>query len=79
MHYYKLTNAEMDDSFIKGELLICKIALHKDQESLQEGDPIIISLSTGAKYKGKIIKVDSLWLEQAAFGEMTVQRVLPLQ
>ena len=79
MHYYKLINTEMDDSFIKGEPVICKIALHKDQETVQEGDPIIISLSTGAKYKGKIIQVDSTWLKQGAFGEMTVRRVLPLQ
>jgi hypothetical protein len=79
MHYYKLSNAAMDDSFIKGETVVCKIALHQDQTEVKAGDAIIVSLSTGAKYKGVVVQVDSLWLKQAAFGEMSVRRALPLQ
>lgn len=79
MHAYQLSTSEMDSMFINGEDVVCKIALHKDQMEVKAGDAIIISLSTGAKYKGVVVTVDPLWLGKAGFGEMTIRRAPPLQ
>jgi hypothetical protein len=76
MHFYHFDDPAMDVAFLKGEKIVCKIALHSSQSgSINEGDFIAISLTNGVKYKGRIVAFNPIWLKNVAFGEMTVQKV----
>jgi hypothetical protein len=75
MHYYKLDDAIMDKAFLRGDEVVCRIAFQKHQDSPKAGDLVIVDLSTGGKYKGKIVSIVPIWIKDVAFGEMTIQRL----
>jgi hypothetical protein len=77
MNLYQLENAETDNAFLAGKKVCCKVYLHKNEierEALKAGDPIVIALSSGKKYKGKIIRVDYALMQPHAIGEMIVEK-----
>jgi len=74
MHSYQLDDREMDKSFLNYIPVLCRISVHV-YEQLQPDQVIIVLLSNGAKYKGKIVHVNLIPMKNIAIGEMEVVRV----
>jgi len=74
MHYYKLESKEMDTRFLNEERVSCRVTL-RATEQLQIDQVIIVMLSNGAKYKGKITRMDLIPMGNYTIGEMEVVRV----
>jgi hypothetical protein len=75
--YYKLDDKPMDAAFLKGDVVQCRAVLSPEEqadERLREGSSILILLSTGAKYKGRIIRFTRITLNGYAVGELEIVR-----
>jgi hypothetical protein len=75
--YYKLDDKTMDAAFLKGETVPCRAVLSPEEqvdERLCEGSSILILLSTGAKYKGRIIRFTRISINGYAVGELEIVR-----
>ena len=73
MNSYKLDDKMMDNAFLNGDMVTCRAVLHpREQGILKEGDNIIVMLSTGPKYKGKITKLNFLPVKGYAMGEIEI-------
>lgn len=77
MNYYKLVNKQMDNDFLAGNVVYCPASVPQTQAEkgiVSAGLPIVIALSTGAKYKGKILRFDYSVVAGIAIGELQVVR-----
>jgi hypothetical protein len=75
--YYKLDDKPMDAAFLKGDTVQCRAVLSPEEqadERLGEGSSILILLSTGAKYKGRIIRFTRITINGYAVGELEIVR-----
>jgi hypothetical protein len=75
--YYKLDDKSMDAAFLKGDTVPCRAVLSPEEqadERLQEGSSMLILLSTGAKYKGRIIRFTRITINGYAVGELEIVR-----
>ena len=77
MNHYKLDNKQMDAAFLSGTEIICKVAMNEDEvrsEKIKVGDALIVILSTGSKYKGRVVSFTAVPIEKYVVGEMVVVR-----
>lgn len=74
MNYYQLENKTMDEQFLENSSVRCRVAITA-KDSLQQGQELIVMLSTGAKYKGKITVVDVVAIGSRAIGEIEIVRL----
>lgn len=73
--YYKLDDKQQDAAFLKGESVLCRAVLTPEEEKeqpLREGETILVLLSTGAKYKGRIIQFARVLINGYAVGELEI-------
>jgi hypothetical protein len=73
MNYYKLENRTMDLEFLNNVSVSCRVVM-REKENIEAGQELIVMLSTGAKYKGKITKVDLIPMGNYTIGEMHIVR-----
>jgi hypothetical protein len=77
MNYYQLDSKEMDAAFLSGAEVICKVAMNPEEqhgEKIKVDDLLIVRLSNGAKYKGRVVKFAMVPISKYAVGEMTIIR-----
>jgi hypothetical protein len=69
---YKLEDKKMDSDFLGGRPVIGKAVIPTSSPlyAIQEGDAILIVLSNGKKYKGKVIKFEFFLLNDHHVGEI---------
>lgn len=73
MNYYQLENKTMDEQFLNNRSVRCRVAIAA-KDVLQPGQELIVMLSNGAKYKGKITAVDVVAIGDRAIGEIEIAR-----
>jgi len=57
MNSYTLDDTAMDMAFLNGETITCRAVLSEQEQRLnllREGDPLLVILSSGPKYKGTL-------------------------
>ena len=77
MNIYRLDSKQMDEAFLKGEDVLCEAAVaYKDLSSgmMGEGERIVIALSNGKKYMGKIKGFEYTLVNEVAVGKLKVIR-----
>lgn len=74
MQTYQLDNPAMDDEFLRGKPVLCKVVIPDQKEKIKKGDSLVIVLSTGKKFKGRIIEVHFFNLNQYTVGELEIIR-----
>lgn len=72
MHSYPLENKAMDQDFLSGKPVLGRAVIPsgKDARNLTPGDFILVVLSNGKKYKGKVIKFEYFMLKEHRVGEI---------
>lgn len=63
----------MDEQFLNNRSVRCRVAID-EKDVLQSGQELLVMLSTGAKYKGKITKVEVIAIGNRAIGEIEIVR-----
>lgn len=64
----------MDEQFLDNCPVRCRVAVTA-KDVLQQDQELIVMLSTGAKYKGKITAVDVVAIGNRAIGEIEIMRL----
>jgi hypothetical protein len=70
---YQLENIHQDNDFLSYKPLLCRITLAPSQH-IETGSAILIQLSRGAKYKGKVIGYTTFPVKGCTVGEMEIVR-----
>jgi hypothetical protein len=73
MNYYQLENKTMDEQFLNNRSVRCRVAISA-KDVIEPGQELIVMLSTGAKYKGKITVVDVVAIGNRSIGEIEIVR-----
>lgn len=73
MFVYQLSDKKEDQAFLAFSTVTCRVTL-KQNQFMKEGDNLVIKLSNGKSFKGKIVKLDLIPLADYHFGEMEVVR-----
>jgi hypothetical protein len=79
MNVYKLDDKIMDAVFLKGDVVACRAVLtpaELREGRIREGEPILVLLSNGAKYKGLITAFNYVLIDEHAVGELEIQRIM---
>jgi hypothetical protein len=77
VHFYQLDDKTMDQEFLSGKPVRCRAALQDSAKSVDQvktGDFILVLLSSGKKYKGKVIRFESFAVKDYAIGELVISR-----
>ncbi|MFZ6012055.1 MAG: hypothetical protein ACOYXT_17065 [Bacteroidota bacterium] len=77
MNLYQL-DKNADDDFLQGIPVICKVAVSAAEYAsgkLTEGEKIVIRLSNGAKYMGRINSFHYIVLKDRMVGDLEIVRV----
>lgn len=81
MNAYTLDDKTMDSAFLKGETVTCRAVLSAAEQSekiLREGDPLLVFLSTGSKYKGILQRVSIIsTIQGRTLTELEIIRYMP--
>jgi hypothetical protein len=75
MHFYQLEDKAMDQDFLGGKPVRCRAVLRGTNEHVAAGDFILVVLSNGKKYKGRVIAFESFQVENYIAGELVISRV----
>jgi hypothetical protein len=71
---YRLENKEQDVEFLSGKEVHCRAVLEQDKERIESGDFILVLLSNGKKYKGKVRQCRFFPVDRIIAGEITIVR-----
>ena len=74
MHSYQLENSKQDKDFLSGIEVVCRAILKDSTDVPQAGQAIIVQLSNGRKYKGKIREFRSFPVEKYLAGDLVIVR-----
>jgi hypothetical protein len=74
MHIYQLENSIQDKEFLSGRTISCRAVFQSANLAVKTGDYIVVLLSTGKKYKGKVVEFRSFAVENYIAGDMIVSR-----
>ena len=75
MHVYRLENTAQDKQFLSGSQVTCRAILESNKPGLTAGDLILIELSKGKKYKGKVIEFRSFPVDKFLAGDLVIIKV----
>ena len=75
MHVYRLENKVQDKAFLAGNHVTCRAVMEEKSEKLNNGDFILVQLSTGKKYKGKVIEFRSFSVDKYLAGDLILVKV----
>ena len=77
MHYYQLDSKTQDADFLQGKSVFCPAALTEAEYNtgkLAEGSKMVIRLSNGAKYMGKLLHFDYAIQNGGITGTLEIRR-----
>jgi hypothetical protein len=77
MHFYKLDSKFEDEKFLNGSSVQCPAIIAEEEflsGKFKEGERIIVMLSNGKKYMGKIIKFSGSVSKGLAQGHLEMKR-----
>ena len=77
MNIYRLDSKQLGEAFLKGEEVLCEAAVaYKDLSSgiMAEGEKIVIALSNGKKYMGRVKGFEYTLINEVAVGKLKVIR-----
>lgn len=74
MNFYQLEDKAMDQDFLGGKPVRCRAVLRGSNEHVEAGDFILVVLSNGKKYKGKILAFDSFKVDNFIAGDLVISR-----
>jgi hypothetical protein len=77
MHFYKLDNKLEDEKFLQGSSMQCPAIIPKEEffsGKFKEGERIVVILSNGKKYMGRIIKFSGSVSKGLAQGHLEIMR-----
>jgi hypothetical protein len=74
MKIYQFDDAAQDEEFLKGKHVSGKVALHEGEEPIRKDDLLVVALSTGKKFKGRIHEVRLFTVDRYKFGEVQIVR-----
>jgi hypothetical protein len=78
MQAYKLENKAQDQQFLAGMKVICRAVLPVSRDSpgmICKGDSLVIVLSNGKKYKGRVVDFMNFKIENYRVGELVIVKV----
>lgn len=73
--YYQFEDKQQDAAFLKGESVLCRAVLSPEEEKneqFREGETILVLLSTGSKYKGRVLQFARVLINGYAVGELNI-------
>lgn len=71
MHVYRLENAAQDKQFLSGSQVTCRAVL-EGTVPVSAGDLILVELSRGKKYKGKVVEFRSFPVDKYLAGDLVI-------
>jgi hypothetical protein len=74
MKIYKFDDTAQDEEFLKGKPVTGKVALRADDEQIRKNDMLVVVLSTGKKFKGRIHDARLFTVDQYTLGEIEIIR-----
>ena len=77
MNYYQLDSKAQDADFIQGKSVFCPAALTEAEYKtgkLAEANKIVVRLSNGAKYMGKVLHFESTLQKGIVAGTLEIRR-----
>jgi hypothetical protein len=74
MHVYRLENSTQDKEFLSGAKVSCRAVMDDSQAVINSGDFILVQLSNGKKYKGKVVEFKSFQVEKYFAGDLVLIR-----
>ena len=77
MNYYTLQDKTMDQDFLAGKVIHCSAVVPLNElksPSIQEGEKIVIILSNGKKYSGKVLHFNHTVVHNFAQGYLEIQK-----
>jgi hypothetical protein len=72
MHAYRLENNAQDKEFLAGAKVVCRAVIDESKGAVSSGDYILVELSNGKKYKGKILEFRSFAVEKYQAGDLVI-------
>ena len=73
MQFYDLPDRETDETFLQDKPVVCRVVLAPGQE-LHDEEVIVVKLSDGSKYKGKVISFKPFQISGYQIGEALIVR-----
>jgi hypothetical protein len=74
MKIYKFDDTQQDEEFLKGKPVAGKVALRAEDEPVRKDDLLVVVLSNGKKFKGRIHDVRLFAVDQFTVGEIEIIR-----
>jgi hypothetical protein len=74
MKFYKFDDITQDEEFLKGKPVTGKVALLTEDEPVKKNDPMVVVLSSGKKFKGRISDVRLFSVDKYTVGEIEIIR-----
>ena len=74
MRRYRLENRAQDREFLEERKTVCRAVFENDLAAPGQGEPILVELSNGKKYKGIIVEFRSFSLEKYLAGDLVIAR-----
>ncbi len=76
MHVYRLDDKQMDSDFLRGVPVTGKAVLDgKNNSTVSPNDTVLVILSNGKKYKGRVTNSSFFRLKDYDVGEIEITRV----
>ncbi len=76
MHVYRLDDKKMDDDFLRGVPVTGKAVVDgKANQTVAPNDMVLVILSNGKKYKGRVTNSSFFRLKDYEVGEIEITRV----
>jgi hypothetical protein len=75
MHQYRLDDKSMDQEFLAGKPVKGRALLPAHARGITPGDAVLVILSSGKKYKGKVTNYNFFVLDDNKIGEIEITRV----
>ncbi len=74
MHAYRLENKRQDGEFLSGAPVSCRAVINSRREQVAAGDNILVELSNGKKYKGRVVEFRSFLVNEVEAGDLVIIR-----
>jgi hypothetical protein len=74
MQAYRMESSVQDREFLSGVPVVCRAVMKDSAQKVRPGDFILIELSTGKKYKGKVVEFRSFAIDTYVAGDLVIIR-----
>jgi hypothetical protein len=74
MHVYRLETRDQDKEFLSGARVSCRAVTEANEAAVKSGDFILVQLSNGKKYKGKVVAFKSFQVDKYWAGDLVITK-----